>query len=99
MWQNRALVALIPLVFGGCAVTPSYQVPPMREQVMVRINWSNNDQIRRRCGPTAFACATIGTPNVPMSQIYAEKPAGRSDKRRVCTLGHEFLHSLGARLP
>ena len=99
MWRNTVVGALIPLVLGGCAVTPGYQVPPMRDQVLVRINWANNDQIRRRCGPNAFACATIGTPNVPMSQIYAEKPVSRSDKRRVCTLGHEFLHSLGARHP
>ena len=99
MWQKAALACLLPLVAGGCAVTPSYQTPPLRDQVMVRINWSSNEQIRRRCGPHAFACATIGIPTVPMSQIWAERPSSRNDRRRVCTLGHEFLHSLGARHP
>ena len=99
MWKNAVVAALIPSILGGCAIAPSYQTPPTRDQVLVRINWSQSDAIKRRCGPLAIACATIGSPDVPMSQIYAEKPAGRSDKRRVCTLGHEFLHSLGARHP
>jgi hypothetical protein len=79
----------------GCAAQ-SFDQPPTLTEVSVRVAWSTNDQIRQRCGESKFACATVGQANVPYSQIWTEKPSGNRDSRKVCTLGHEFLHSLGA---
>jgi hypothetical protein len=79
----------------GCAAT-SFDQPTTLTEVSVRVAWSTNDQIRRRCGENKLACATVGQPAVPYSQIWTEKPAGTHDTRKVCSLGHEFLHSLGA---
>ena len=79
----------------GCA-TPSFDQPPTLSEVSVRVAWSTSEQIRQRCGHDKLACATVGKVNLPVSQIWTEKPSNIRDTRKVCILGHEFLHSLGA---
>jgi hypothetical protein len=89
------IISFCLAVLTGCA-TPSFDQPPTLTEVSVRIAWSTNDQIRQRCGHDKLACATVGRVSLPMSQIWTEKPSNLRDTRKVCALGHEFLHSLGA---
>jgi hypothetical protein len=51
-----------------------------------------------RCG-NAEACGSIPTANGAYATIRAPKPKGWGDERAVCQLGHELLHTLGARHP
>ena len=80
---------------AGCAA-PAFEQPPTLTEVWVSVTWSTNEQIRQRCGYDKIACATVGQPNVPYSRIWTEKPLTLTDSRRICSLGHEFMHSLGA---
>jgi hypothetical protein len=89
------IISLCLALLAGCA-TPSFDQPPTLTEVSVRVAWSTADQIKQRCGYDKLACATVGKVNLPMSHIWTEKPANIRDSRKVCTLGHEFLHSLGA---
>jgi hypothetical protein len=82
-------------LLAGCA-TPGFDQPPTLTEVSVRVAWSTTDQIKQRCGYDKLACALVGKPEVPYSQIWTEKPSSSRDSRKVCALGHEFLHSLGA---
>jgi hypothetical protein len=82
--------------FVAPVAAQSFATQPTVTEVSVRVAWSTTDQIWDRCGPNKYACATVAKPSVPYSQIWTEKPSGTRDRRKVCTLGHEFLHSLGA---
>jgi hypothetical protein len=100
--SKEQIVLLKPLVIAccvgllaGCA-TPQFDQPPSLTEVSVRVAWSTNDQINVRCGSDKLACATVGRAETPFSQIWTEKPSNNRDSRKVCALGHEFLHSLGA---
>jgi hypothetical protein len=75
---------------------PAFEQPPVLTEVSVRVAWSTNAQIKNRCGHDKLACATVGKPEIPHSQIWTERPSDPRDKPKVCALGHEFLHSLGA---
>lgn len=95
----RRFLALITalLTLHGCATfDKQYTVKPTISRVQVQVFWGTLEETKARCGQDAVACATIGTPEKPMSDIYAVMPASFTD-RRVCVLGEEFLHSLGAR--
>jgi hypothetical protein len=86
---------LLPLLFlCGCAVDEPFV--PTRDSVLVRIEWGEA-AVRRVCPPGSVACATIASPDVPVSTIRAPKPRDWGDERAFCTLGHELGHSLGAR--
>lgn len=60
------------------------------------MHWSTPEQIVSKCGPGKVSCATVATVRIPSSHIWAQKPRGFDDHERVCTLGHELLHALGA---
>jgi hypothetical protein len=94
------LAKFVPIVCCVAALTgcagPGFDQPPSLSEVTVRVAWSSVPQIVQRCGPNKYACATVGKVNVPFSQIWTEKPSDLRDSRKVCTLGHEFLHALGA---
>ena len=81
-------------ILSGCAT--AFDQPPVLTEVWVTVDWSTNDQIKQRCGYDKLACATVGRPEVPYSRIWTEKPQSLTDSRRICSLGHEFMHSLGA---
>lgn len=84
-------------VLGGCAsFDKQFTVKPTISRVQVQVFWGTIEETKARCGQDALACATIGSPERPMSDIYAVMPASFTD-RRVCTIGEEFLHALGAR--
>lgn len=94
---------LLPLLLTGCATfDQEYVTPPNLGTVVVSVVWTTEEEIRRPggvCGdaaPSWTACATVGTRESPMSTIWAQMPASFSDARKVCALGHEVLHSLGA---
>jgi hypothetical protein len=89
------LAAASALSFFGTSAA-AFDQPLKLNEVSVRVAWSSNDQIRQRCGFDRLACATVGSANLPVSMIWTEKPASRRDSQKVCALGHEFLHSLGA---
>ena len=105
-WPLKPHNAIILLLLGaviasamltGCAsFDKQYTVKPTITRVQVQVFWGTIAETKARCGQDALACATIGTPEKPMSDIYAVMPASFTDQR-VCTLGEEFLHSLGAR--
>jgi hypothetical protein len=89
---------LLCLLLSGCAtVETDFTVPPHLEAVRVVVKWSTPEEIRHHCGPMAIACATIAGPQSPYSAIRAVRPQGWHDERALCTLGHELMHSLGAR--
>ena len=99
-WETRILQAFIVasaigmLILAGCS---SYAVPYVKEPgnfACVFVAWTDEDKIQSYCPPGAQACATVGhAPNI----IWTPKPAAFDDERNVLKLGHEFLHSLGAR--
>lgn len=92
----RTLYAITCIsALSGCAAPP-FDRPPVLTEVWVTVDWSTIDQIKQRCGNDKLACATVGRPDVPYSRIWAEKPQSLTDSRRICSLGHEFMHSLGA---
>ena len=95
MLLKSLVVSCCVALLAGCA-TPQFEQPPTLTEVSVRVAWSTSDQIKQRCGYDKLACATVGKVNLPVSQIWTEKPSGTRDSRKVCALGHEFLHSLGA---
>jgi hypothetical protein len=92
--------AVLALALTGCANLPSdpFLVPPTSQRVMLNVEWSTPEEIAKRCGPNALACATHGGANIPASTIWMQKPRGWADPL-VCTAGHELMHALGARHP
>lgn len=95
MLLRSIIVSCCVALLTGCAA-PSFDQPPTLTEVSVRVAWSTSEQIKQRCGYDKVACATVGKVTLPMSQIWTEKPSNIRDSRKVCLLGHEFLHSLGA---
>jgi hypothetical protein len=93
--MKTASVALCAAI-AACAPVP-YLADPALTQVSISVRWSTVEQIQKRCGFDKLACATYGTEALPFSTIWAERPLSFDDAGRVCTLGHELLHSLGAR--
>ena len=87
---------LLLLLLVGCGDNQPYVKPPQINEATIRFEWMTNDQIAKRCSEHSFACGTVGSVEMPNSTIYAEMPQGFGDTNRVCLLGHEVLHSLGA---
>lgn len=83
------------LLLTACASEP-YVVPPQLDQVTVHVYWLTEGQIQARM-PGTMAFATHGTKDMPVTAIWAIRPDGFDDAPRVCALGHEMLHVLGAR--
>lgn len=86
---------LILAMLAGCTNQP-YVTEPHLDAVVVRVQWLSEAEVRKHCGPQSLACATVGRHNGDMSYLWAVRPASFSDESRVCALGHELLHSLGA---
>lgn len=93
--MKRAALLLAALL-TGCATIDGEPFVPTRDSVMVRVVWGE-DAVRSVCPAGSIACATIASPNVPVSTIRAPKPRDWADERAFCTLGHELGHSLGGR--
>lgn len=93
-------IVVIAIVLGSCDAINAgflpYEKKPSVMNVLVTVVPSTNDEIRERCGAGAFECATVATPTFPYSTMWIDMPQSFSDTTRVCNLGHEFLHSLGA---
>lgn len=87
--------ALVSVLLAGCTSLP-FVTPPQLESVTVAVRWSSIDEIALHCGIESIACATVGSTATPYSVIWAQRPDSFDDPR-VCDLGHEFLHALGAR--
>lgn len=68
-------------LLAGCA-TP-FAEPPALDQVCVRVRWSTPDEIAARCGSDKLACATVGSKAFPNSTIWAPKPEGFDDPKRL----------------
>lgn len=90
----KALLALVLL--SGCAAQPFSQ-PPLYSEVLVKVHWNQSGP----CEGRVDGCSTIPAPGIhqPRAQIWTLYPTGFEDLSAVCTLGHEFLHALGARHP
>lgn len=89
---GRALILLFGL--GGCV---SYSQPFVSQPGVfscVEVHWTARENIQAYCPRGATACATVGG---SPGQIWARKPEAFDDFEAVYELGHEFLHSLGAR--
>lgn len=86
---------LILALLAGCTNQP-YVTEPHLDVVVVRVEWLTEAGLRTRCGANAQACATVGRHNGDVTYLWALKPASFSDEARVCALGHELLHGLGA---
>lgn len=69
---------------------------PKLNFVTLQIIWTPKEQIKDRCLPNSAACATVGRWDGDLVYIWAPKPTSFS-AREVCALGHELLHSFGAR--
>ncbi len=91
-------VLIFTLMLAGCATQQSYLTPPTLEYVTVRMVWLETvDGVRESCrNQSAGACATVGKHNGGLVTIWAMKPTSFSDESRMCKLGHELLHNLGA---
>lgn len=89
---------------GGCATV--FDAPQDRQMIVkpqisavgVAVNWISQDEATKRCGVGKSGCATIGTVEVPIAQIWAVMPRNFEDPL-TCVVGEEFLHTLGARHP
>lgn len=94
----RLLLAALVALVSGCATTDmdGFRQPPTLTNVCVSVQWQTDEQIRVRCGADKLACGSVGSERLPNTFIAAEKPTGWYDHARIYTLGHEFLHSLGA---
>ena len=98
LWRTGALALLL----AGCSEAAGvfeqpYKQGPQIDGVLVHVVWTDAAEIRLRCGnKSAYACATVGTPELPFSTIYAIKPRSFTHAPLVEALGHELLHSLGA---
>ena len=92
--------ALIVALLVGCDAgifEQPYKEPPQLTRVTVSIVWVDGADVRVHCkSHNAYACATIGTPEMPFSTIYAIKPRSFTEPPLVEALGHELLHALGA---
>jgi hypothetical protein len=90
------MLRLIPLLFlSGC----SFGLPFLKEPgqfACVQVYWTETPE--KRCGVGKVACATVGD-GLNLQHLFAPKPRAFDDYDRVCALGHEFLHSLGAQHP
>lgn len=94
-----ALTALALLAACGDAgvFEQPYKTPPSITTVTVTVVWTDKETIERRCGNRhAYACATVSTPGLPVSTIWAIKPRSFTHAPLVEALGHELLHALGA---
>lgn len=89
---------LLPMVMlSGCA-THSLQFSKEPDQALacVVVQWTHEAEIQNHCAPGASACGTVGT-GTNVNMIWTPKPRAFDDFQRVYLLGHELLHSLGAR--
>ena len=88
---------ILALLLAGCADQP-YVNPPTLEYITVRMVWVGGiETLRESCQHhRANGCATVGRYNGDLVTIWARKPTSFSDEPRLCTLGHELLHALGA---
>lgn len=86
------LVSLFLL--SGCA---TYAVPYTAQPgnyACAFVWWTEEAQIQAYCPHGAEACGTVAHEK---NHIWTPKPEAFDDFWRVYKLGHEFLHSLGAR--
>jgi hypothetical protein len=89
--------ALLALALTGCAVTPFTQEPHLN-RVTLNVQWLDEGQRPPPMfGNRAEAGAIIPIGQSAYSTIWTPRPRGFDDMHSVCTLGHEVLHSLGAR--
>ena len=92
---KRFMAALLLAVLGGCG----YSLPFVKEPgnfACVRVVWT--EDIQNHCAPNARGCATVRNGH-NVGTIWARKPKAFDDHEAVCTIGHEFLHSLDATHP
>lgn len=93
---------LLFLALTGCSEAAGifeqpYKTPPVLASVIVTVVWTDKAEIERRCdNKHAYACATVGTRENPVSTIYAIRPRSFTHAPLVEALGHELLHSFGA---
>ena len=94
-WKRPALIGfavLLCLWISGCG----YAYPFLKEPgnfACVQVVWT--EQIQNHCSPGARGCATVRNGH-NVGTIWARKPKAFDDYEAVCTIGHEFLHSLDA---
>lgn len=82
---------------SGCATfNVPYTVPPQVKYACTFVHWIEESDIQSFCPPNAKACATVGTVGL-VNHIWTTKPQAFDDRDAVYRLGHEFLHTLGAR--
>ena len=86
---------LVIMLLAGCGFAQPFVTPP-GDTACVHVRWTDQAEIQAYCPPGATACATVG-PRYQMQQIWTVKPLAFDDYDAVMRLGHEFLHSLGAR--
>lgn len=99
-WRIPAIlgfIAFVVIVLSGCAVLEqAYEQEPHLGIVCVQPVWSSAAEIQAMCGEGTAACGQIGQHNGQLRLMWAERPASFSDAAKVCALGHELLHNLGA---
>lgn len=90
-------IAAAALLLAGCeSFEQPYVQEPHLHTVTVSIVWHDNlESLRAACkNPQAYACASVGTKNLPYSVIHSLRPRSFSDPINEF-LGHELQHALG----
>lgn len=93
------LAILCAITLAACAPLEPFTQAPTYQKVCVAVKWSSPAAIQQACrSGNVIACATIPPADMrePHAVIWTEKPASFDDRDRVCALGHEMLHALGA---
>ena len=90
------LIGVVIIVSGCASFNTPYTVPPQVKYACTFVHWIEEEDIQAFCPPNAKACATVGSGS-RVNHIWTTKPQAFDDRDAVYRLGHEFLHTLGAR--
>lgn len=85
---------VVVLLLAGCPSAPFLE-QPRSGIVCTNVQFLPATELAKHCPPGAAACATVGRVGV-LQSIYAPRPRDWTDHERICYLGHELLHNLGA---